>query len=83
MFSNSGGPAAPQRSVVLIDEIDKAPRDFPNDLLNEVEEMYFKIPELGNEIVTAEASMRPILVLTSNSEKNLSEAFLLSCPSRF
>lgn len=79
LFSNSGGPAEPQRSVVLIDEIDKAPRDFPNDLLNEVEEMYFKIAELGNEIVTAEASMRPILVLTSNSEKNLSEAFLRRC----
>ena len=36
-----------QRSVVLIDEIDKAPRDFPNDLLNEIENLYFKIPELG------------------------------------
>ena len=37
-----------RRSVVLIDEIDKAPRDFPNDVLNEVEGMYFRIPELGN-----------------------------------
>jgi len=41
----------PARSVVLIDEIDKAPRDFPNDLLNEIEYMYFKIPELDNTVV--------------------------------
>src|SRR5215471_12991577 len=38
----------PRRAVVLIDEIDKAPRDFPNDLLNEVERLYFRIPELWN-----------------------------------
>jgi MoxR-like ATPase len=68
-----------QRSVVLIDEIDKAPRDFPNDLLNEVENMFFRIPELGNITVTAEPEMRPVLVLTSNSEKNLAEAFLRRC----
>ncbi len=68
-----------QRSVVLIDEIDKAPRDFPNDLLNEVEGMYFRIPELGNATVTSAPELRPILVLTSNSEKNLSEAFLRRC----
>ena len=40
-------PAA-ARTVVLVDEIDKAPRDFPNDLLNEIEQMSFRIPELGN-----------------------------------
>lgn len=68
-----------QRSVVLIDEIDKAPRDFPNDLLNEVEGMYFKIPELGNVTVNSTAEWRPILVMTSNSEKNLSDAFLRRC----
>lgn len=68
-----------RRSVVLIDEIDKAPRDFPNDLLNEVEGMYFRIPELGNATVTSVPGLRPILVLTSNSEKNLSEAFLRRC----
>jgi len=68
-----------QRSVVLIDEVDKAPRDFPNDILNEVENMYFKIPELGNVTVTAEDTMRPILILTSNSEKHLPEAFLRRC----
>lgn len=66
-----------RRSVVLIDEIDKAPRDFPNDLLNEVDGMYFRIPELGNRRV--EAALRPVLVLTSNSEKNLPEAFLRRC----
>jgi len=69
----------PRRSVVLIDEIDKAPRDFPNDILNEIENLYFRIPELGNvEIKTAD-NMQPILVLTSNSEKPLPDAFLRRC----
>lgn len=68
-----------RRSVVLIDEIDKAPRDFPNDLLNEIEHMYFRIPELQNEQVSADHDMRPVLVITSNSEKNLPEAFLRRC----
>ena len=68
-----------RRSLVLIDEIDKAPRDFPNDLLNEVENMEFRIPELGNLTVKADPEMRPVLVLTSNSEKNLPEAFLRRC----
>lgn len=65
------------RSVVLIDEIDKAQRDFPNDILNEVEGMYFRIPELGN--VKVQADLRPVLVLTSNSEKHLPAAFLRRC----
>jgi len=69
----------PQRSVVLIDEIDKAPRDFPNDLLNEVEHLYFRVPELGNEKIEADPANSPILVLTSNSEKHLPEAFLRRC----
>jgi MoxR-like ATPase len=68
-----------RRSLVLIDEIDKAPRDFPNDLLNEVEHMYFRVPELDNEEVRADPELRPVLVLTSNSEKNLAEAFLRRC----
>jgi len=68
-----------RRSVVLIDEIDKAPRDFPNDVLNEVEGMYFRIPELGNAEVRADADMRPVLIMTSNSEKNLPDAFLRRC----
>ncbi|MBB6091329.1 MoxR-like ATPase [Povalibacter uvarum] len=69
----------PRRSVVLIDEIDKAPRDFPNDLLHEVDNMSFRIPELRNVEVKAARNMRPVLVLTSNSEKNLPDAFLRRC----
>jgi MoxR-like ATPase len=68
-----------RRSVVLVDEIDKAPRDFPNDLLHEVESMSFRIPELRNVEMRADKAMRPILVLTSNSEKNLPDAFLRRC----
>jgi MoxR-like ATPase len=68
-----------RRCVVLIDEIDKAPRDFPNDLLNEVENMYFKVPELENVTVSASPEMRPVLVVTSNSEKHLPDAFLRRC----
>jgi MoxR-like ATPase len=71
--------AGPRRSVVLIDEVDKAPRDFPNDLLHEVENMSFRIPELRNAEVKAAREMRPVLVLTSNSEKNLPDAFLRRC----
>lgn len=68
----------PTRSVVLIDEIDKAPRDLPNDVLNEVEEMQFPVKETGKSF-KAEIRFRPILVLTSNSEKNLPDAFLRRC----
>lgn len=69
----------PRRSVVLIDEIDKAPRDFPNDILNEIEGMYFKVPELNNMKISADTSMRPLVVITSNSEKHLPDAFLRRC----
>jgi MoxR-like ATPase len=69
----------PRRTVVLIDEIDKAPRDFPNDLLQEVDNLSFRVPELGNVRVPAAAGNRPILVLTSNSERNLPDAFLRRC----
>ncbi|MDM8557683.1 MoxR family ATPase [Candidatus Parabeggiatoa sp. HSG14] len=69
----------PRRSVVLIDEIDKAPSDFPNDILNEIENLYFRIPELGNVEIKATENLAPILVLTSNSEKPLPEAFLRRC----
>jgi len=68
----------PIRSVVLIDEIDKAPRDLPNDVLNEIESMSFAVRETG-QTFTADQSYRPILVLTSNSEKNLPDAFLRRC----
>lgn len=69
----------PVRSVVLIDEIDKAPRDFPNDLLNELELMYFRIPELGNQKIVADSKLQPIVIITSNSEKDLPDAFLRRC----
>jgi MoxR-like ATPase len=69
----------PCQSVVLIDEVDKAPRDFPNDILNEVETMYFKVPEFGNVKFSAPLEMHPVLVITSNSEKNLPGPFLRRC----
>lgn len=67
------------RSVVLIDEVDKAPRDFPNDILNELEQLYFRIPELGNVKVEADLELQPLIILTSNSEKDLPDAFLRRC----
>lgn len=72
-------PDQPTRSVVLIDEIDKAPRDFPNDILNEIEKMYFHIPEMGVYDVQADEKLTPIVVITSNSEKDLPDAFLRRC----
>jgi MoxR-like ATPase len=68
-----------RRSVVLIDEVDKAPRDFPNDILNELEYLQFSIPELGNELISVDEEYRPIVVITSNSEKDLPDAFLRRC----
>jgi MoxR-like ATPase len=70
---------APKRSVVLIDEMDKAPRDFPNDLLNELEHLFFRIPELGDLQLRAREGLRPVVVITSNSEKDLPDAFLRRC----
>jgi len=69
----------PARSVVLIDEIDKAPRDLPNDVLNEVEKLEFSVNEANWEPFKAASGHRPILVITSNSEKNLPDAFLRRC----
>jgi MoxR-like ATPase len=71
--------STPQQSVVVIDEIDKAPRDFPNDLLNEIDKWYFHIPEWRNVKIKAIREKTPILVITSNSEKNLPAAFLRRC----
>jgi MoxR-like ATPase len=68
----------PTRSVVLLDEVDKAPRDLPNDVLNEMENMAFQVRETGRAFV-APAAFRPIVILTSNSEKNLPDAFLRRC----
>lgn len=67
---------SPEQVVLLIDEIDKADIEFPNDLLNELEEMSFYIPET-NETITA--IHRPIVVITSNAEKELPDAFLRRC----
>ena len=77
--SNVAGDRA--GSVVLIDEIDKAPRDFPNDLLNEIENYEFEIKELNTRIrVTDEQQKQKIIIiLTSNFEKNLPDAFLRRC----
>lgn len=72
-------PFERQRSIVLIDEVDKAPRDFPNDLLNELDQMYFRIPELGNVAIKADPDFQPIVIITSNSEKDLPDAFLRRC----
>lgn len=71
-----------QPRVVLIDEIDKAPRDFPNDLLHEIDQMAFSIPELGNDErgrVRVSDGMRPLVFITSNSERQLPSAFLRRC----
>jgi MoxR-like ATPase len=68
-----------RQSMVLIDEIDKAPRDFPNDLLNELEHLYFRVPELGGLEVRADPAYRPIVIVTSNSERALPDAFLRRC----
>lgn len=68
-----------RRSVVLIDEVDKAPRDVPNDILNEIEAMYFRIPEVNNQSLQADPEWSPIVIVTSNSEKALPDAFLRRC----
>lgn len=64
--------------VVLIDEIDKAPRDFPNDLLHELDQMQIVCPDTGEEL-RAEPQHRPIVIITSNSERRLPEPFLRRC----
>ena len=71
--------AKPERYVVLIDEIDKAPRDTPNDLLEELERMGFAIPELDLRISPPADAVRPVVIVTSNSEKSLPDAFLRRC----
>ena len=65
-------------AVLLIDEIDKAPRDFPNDLLLELDKMEFTVRETG-ELISAPRILRPILFITSNSERRLPEPFLRRC----
>jgi MoxR-like ATPase len=65
-----------QRPVLLIDEIDKADIEFPNDLLLELDRMEFHVYETGE---TVRAEKRPIVVITSNNEKELPDAFLRRC----
>ena len=65
-----------RQAVLLIDEIDKADLEFPNDLLWELDQMEFYIPETGE---TVKAKVRPIVIITSNAEKELPDAFLRRC----
>jgi MoxR-like ATPase len=68
--------AASTRHVLLIDEVDKADLEFPNDLLRELDEMRFTVIETGDEMVAKE---RPVVIITSNNEKELPDAFLRRC----
>jgi MoxR-like ATPase len=72
--------ASEQRVVLLIDEVDKADLEFPNDLLHELDRMRFVITETGDEIV---AKQRPVVIITSNNEKELPDAFLRRCVFHF
>lgn len=65
-----------ERCVLLIDEIDKADIEFPNDLLHELDKMSFYVYETGETIT---ATQRPIVIITSNNEKELPDAFLRRC----
>lgn len=67
---------APRLPVLLIDEIDKADIEFPNDLLQELDRMEFHVYETGETVKAAE---RPVVVITSNNEKELPDAFLRRC----
>ena len=67
---------APARPVLLIDEIDKADIEFPNDLLLELDRMEFDVYETGERV---RAAKRPIVIITSNNEKELPDAFLRRC----
>ena len=67
---------SPQRAVLLIDEVDKADIEFPNDLLHELDRMSFFVYETGQ---TVRAEQRPVVIITSNNEKELPDAFLRRC----
>ena len=67
---------SPEQQVLLIDEIDKADLEFPNDLLHELDTMEFTVVETGD---THKASTRPVVVITSNAEKELPDPFLRRC----
>jgi MoxR-like ATPase len=68
--------SAEERHVLLIDEVDKADLEFPNDLLRELDEMRFTVMETSDEV---EAKKRPLVIITSNNEKELPDAFLRRC----
>jgi MoxR-like ATPase len=72
--------AAGEKRVLLIDEVDKADLEFPNDLLHELDRMRFRINETGEEVA---AKVRPLVVITSNNEKELPDAFLRRCVFHF
>ena len=72
--------ASDKRVVLLIDEIDKADLEFPNDLLHELDRMRFKILETDEEVA---AKQRPVVIITSNAEKELPDAFLRRCVFHF
>ena len=72
--------SSPERVVLLIDEVDKADLEFPNDLLHELDRMRFRITETGDEVVAAQ---RPVVIITSNNEKELPDAFLRRCVFHF
>ncbi len=72
--------SSPEPVVLLIDEVDKADLEFPNDLLHELDQMRFVIPETGDEVT---AARRPVVVITSNNEKELPDAFLRRCVFHF
>lgn len=72
--------SADRRRILLIDEVDKADLEFPNDLLHEIDRMRFVVAETGDEVV---AKARPIVIITSNNEKELPDAFLRRCVFHF
>lgn len=72
--------ASDEKVVLLIDEIDKADLEFPNDLLNELDEMSFYIYETDEQVA---AKHRPVVIITSNNEKELPDAFLRRCLFHF
>lgn len=72
-------PEKGQNFVVLIDEVDKAPRDFTNNILDEILNFRFRIREQGNYQIQKAKTQEIVIVLTSNSEKGLPEAFLRRC----
>ena len=69
----------PRSSVVLIDEIDKAPRDFPNDLLHEIDNQEFELKELDITVERTNKSAQIFVIMTSNIEKKLPDPFLRRC----